>query len=80
MFPKAHALPAFHALTGRDNISFFSPDSTHNQARYVWGQSLVVEQVLPSPGSWRWVESECGWEPFWTPLPRAAKALEELVM
>ena len=49
------------------------------QAGYVWGQSLVAEQVLPSPGSWGWVESECGWQPFWTPLPRAAKALEELV-
>ena len=49
------------------------------QAGYVWGQSLVAEQVLPSPGSWGWVESECGWVPFWTPLPRATKPLEELV-
>ena len=46
------------------------------QAGYVWGQSPVTEQVLPSPG---WVESESGWVSFWTPLPRAAKALEELV-
>ena len=45
------------------------------QAGYVWGQSLVAEQTLPSPASWGWVESECGWVPFWTPLPRAAKAL-----
>ena len=42
-------------------------------------QSLVAEQVLPSPSSWGWVKSESGWVPFWTPLPRAAKALEELV-
>ena len=160
---KANALPAFHALTGCDNTSFFSgtgkksayakwctrPDLTTalchlmqrpltlssediqviesfvislysascpltevNQARqqifarssrtfeylpptkaaliehikrvtyqagYVWGQSLVAEQVLPSPSSWGWAESESGWVPFWTPLPPAAKALEELV-
>jgi len=49
------------------------------QACYVWGKSLVAVQVLPSPGSWGWVESECGWQPFWTPLRQAAKALEELV-
>jgi len=45
------------------------------QAGYVWGQSLV-EQALPSIVSWGWVEAECGWEPFWTPLPQAAKALQ----
>ncbi len=160
---KAYALPAFHALTGCDNTSFFSgtgkksayakwctrPDLTTalchlmqrpptlspedidviesyvvllysitcsstevNQARqnifaqssrtfeylpptkaaliehvkrvtyqagYVWGQSLVANQVLPSPGSWGWTHTESGWVPFWTPLPPAAKALEELV-
>ena len=27
----------------------------------------------------KWIESECGWQPFWTPLPQAAKALQELV-
>ena len=49
------------------------------QAGYVWGQSLMTEQVLPSPDSWGWVKSESGWVPFWTQLPRAANTLEELV-
>ena len=49
------------------------------QAGYVWDQSLIAEQVLPSPDKWGWAESESGWVPFWTPLPQATKALEELV-
>ncbi len=52
---------------------------TTYQAGYIWGQSLIAEQVLPSPSLWGWVASEFGWLPFWTTLPRAAKALEVLV-
>ena len=39
----------------------------------------MAEQVLKRLGLWGWVQSECGWKPFWIPLPRAARALKELV-
>ena len=48
-------------------------------AGYVWGQSIISKQVLPSPNLWGWVKSETGWVPFWTPLPRAAKAMNVLI-
>ena len=51
---------------------------TTYQAGYVWGQSLIAEQVLLSPDSWGWAMSEPGWVPFWTPLFQASEALEEL--
>ena len=149
---KAKALPAFHALTGSDNTSFFSgtgkksacakwttrPELTAtlchlmdkpeapssdgiavienfvislysvsctltdvNQARQqIFAQSsrtfeyllptkaALVEhikrtthqaQVLPSPSLLVWVNSETGWVPFWTALPRATKAMHELM-
>ena len=52
---------------------------TTYHTRYVWGQSLIAEQVLPSPDSWGWAMSEFGWVLFWTPLSQASEALEELV-
>ena len=52
---------------------------TTYQAGYVWGQYVIAEQVLPSPSLCGWVKSETGWVPFWTALPRAAKAIHELI-
>ncbi len=43
------------------------------QAGYVWGQCLMAEQVLPSPGSWGWTECEYGWEPFGLPFLKQQK-------
>ena len=48
---------------------------TTHQAGYVWCQSIIAKQVLPSPSIWGWVKSETGWVPFWTaplepPKPR----------
>ena len=51
---------------------------TH-QAGYVWGQSIIAKQVLPSPSLWGWVKSETGWVPFWTAIPRAAKVMNVLI-
>ena len=52
---------------------------TTHQAGYVWGQSIIAKQVLPNPSLWGWVKSETGWVPFWTALPRAAKAMNVLI-
>ena len=52
---------------------------TTHQAGYVWGQSIIAKQVLPSPSLWGWVKSEIGWVPFWTALPRTAKAVNVLI-
>ena len=53
---------------------------TTHQAGYVWGQSIIAKQVLPSPILWGWVKSETGWVPFWTALPRASKAMNVLII
>ena len=52
---------------------------TTHLAGYVWGQSIIAKQVLPSPNLWGWIKSETGWVPFWTALPRAAKAMNVLI-
>ena len=52
---------------------------TTHQARYVWGQSTIAKQVLPSPSLWGWVKSEIGLVPSWTALPRAAKVMNVLI-
>ena len=49
------------------------------QAGYVWGQSIIATQVLPSPSLWGWVQSETRWVPFWTALPRAANTKNVLI-
>jgi len=36
------------------------------QGSYVWGQTLQLSPVLPSPGDWRWVHADHGWQPYWT--------------
>ena len=52
---------------------------TTHQAGYVWSQSIIARQVLPSPILCGWVKSETGWVPFWTAIPRAAKAMNMLI-
>ena len=42
---------------------------TTHQEGYVWGQSIIAKQVLPSSSLCGWVKSETGWVPFWTALP-----------
>ena len=34
---------------------------TTHLAGYVWGQSIIAKQVLPSPSLWVWVKSETVW-------------------
>ncbi|KAG7178153.1 putative Nuclear pore membrane glycoprotein 210-like 3, partial [Homarus americanus] len=46
---------------------------------YQAGYSHATKQKLPSSGSWEWIDTDSGWEPCWTPLPRAAKAIDELI-
>lgn len=50
------------------------------QAGFCWGQALVAQQQLPSPGDWGWEKSsDDQWVPFWTSLPEAAKVCKELI-
>ena len=52
---------------------------TTHQTGYVWGQSIIAKQVLPIPNLWGWANSETGRVPFWTAVPRAAKAINVLI-
>ena len=36
-------------------------ERTPHLAGYVWGQSIIAKQVLPSPSIWGWDKSETGW-------------------
>lgn len=50
------------------------------QAGYVWGQSLVLSPVLPSPSDWGWVMKEgLGWSPYWTKLPQTSAAVQTIL-
>ena len=52
---------------------------TTHQGGYAWDQSIIAKQVLPSLSLWGWVKSETSWVPFWTALPRTAKAMNVLI-
>ena len=43
------------------------------QAGYIWGQTLVSEPEVPSPGEWGWEELDKKWSILWTKLPEASK-------
>ena len=49
------------------------------QAGYVWGQTCVTHQELPSPANWGWQKVSDGWAPLWSSLPEAAKVCHELI-
>jgi hypothetical protein len=49
------------------------------QAGQIWGQTLAPLQELPSPSEWGWQQCQEGWRPFWSTLPEAAKACNELI-
>ena len=49
------------------------------QAGYIWGQTLISQQDVPSPTNWGWEKSEDGWVPKWTELPEASVACYELI-
>ena len=50
------------------------------QAGHVWGQMLVTDPDLPSPGDWGWKKNETGgWDVQWTLLPEAVLACRELL-
>ena len=50
------------------------------QAGHCWGQSLTPEPILPSPSKWGWTRSDNElWQPYWTMLPEASKAIEQLI-
>ena len=51
------------------------------QGGHVWGQCLVKQQHLPSPGDWGWFkeETEKAWSPVWTMLPEALHSCLELI-
>ena len=50
------------------------------QAGHCWGQTLRSEPSLPSPDEWGWQKSDTQtWQPLWTKLPEASKAIQELI-
>ena len=49
------------------------------QGGHCWGQALVCQPELPSPGDWGWKNQNGCWHPLWTSLPEAAKACHELI-
>ena len=50
------------------------------QAGSCWGQSLIPDPPLPSPAEWGWTRSDNGpWQPLWTKLPDASKAIQQLI-
>ncbi|CAG2202514.1 unnamed protein product [Mytilus edulis] len=50
------------------------------QGGHVWGQAVIHDQHLPSPGDWGWVkENKDGmWIPHWTQLAAIAASCQEL--
>ena len=50
------------------------------QAGHCWGQTLRSEPSLPSPDEWGWQKSDTQtWQPLWTKLPEASRAIQELI-
>ena len=49
------------------------------QAGYIWGQTQIPSQTLPSPSDWGWDDKDEGWTPVWTTLTEASKACHELI-
>ena len=49
------------------------------QGGHVWGQTLVRQQVLPSPSTWGWQLQDGHWSPYWTALSQAKNTCYELI-
>ena len=49
------------------------------QAGHIWGQTLVSEPEVPTPGEWGWEELDKKWSILWTKLPEASKSCLELL-
>ncbi len=50
------------------------------QGGHCWGQALIPAPTLPSPGNWGWQKNATQmWEPYWTSLPEASKACQQLI-
>ena len=48
------------------------------QGVHDWGQAMIRDRVLPSPGDWGWTCPE-KWEPLWTTLPQSSETCQELL-
>ena len=49
------------------------------QAGHIWGQTLVSEPEVPTPGEWGWEELDKKWSILWPQLPEASKSCLELL-
>ena len=51
------------------------------QAGHIWGQSLLRDPEVPSPGDWGWTKEgqSSSWQPLWTTLPHAQDCCYELI-
>lgn len=49
------------------------------QSGHVWGQCLVVNPALPTPGEWGWTAVNNAWQPLWITQPPAEGCCQELL-
>ncbi len=49
------------------------------QGIHVWGQTLVLQPILPCPSNWGWKRDNQSWIPYWTALPQAKDICYELI-
>jgi len=49
------------------------------QSGHVWGQTLLLAPVLPSPKDYGWLNTSNVWHPLWITLPEADKCCLELL-
>ena len=70
--PISHVPPTQDALLQHVKRAAF-------QAGFVWAQSIVAWQSLPSPSDWGWQCVDNVWHPVWMTLPPAADCCPELV-
>lgn len=49
------------------------------QAGYVWAQSIIANQKLPSPSDWGWQLVKNEWHPVWITTAQASDSCAELV-
>ena len=58
-----------------DAVALYVKQLIH-QGRFVWGQMLEPNQILPTPADWGWQRTaNSTWEPVWTALPPASESM-----
>ena len=74
----AHRQKAYEMIPPTESALIEHTKRAVYQAGHVWGQSLILEPVLPSLKEWGWKEDDHNWQPHWTSLPTVAACRQEL--